>query len=195
VTVPSGRLLVLGSVIASVCTLAAAALYATWPDNSVALYLHERRNRDANIRALEWRIAQEPEENARSFFRAWLAEERGDLDRAIDGFRTLRDAVSPDSSLHLRSALRLGQAYGLKGQPDHELAVYQGLMARYPGPSRLSQATYHLRRGDKDQARRLLEEALARDARDGSLGQDRQMALSLRAGLGPVPSVKSSGSP
>lgn len=193
-TVVSRRWLVLASVVAVVSALA-AALYATWPDNSVGLYLHERRNREANIRALERRIAQEPEAHARSFLRAWLAEERGDLDAAIHGFRSLRDAVSPESPIHLRSALRLGLAYGLKGQPDQELAVYQGLMERYPGPSRLSQAMHHLRRGDKDQARRLLDEALAHDERDGSLGADREMARSLRGGLGPAPSGTSSGSP
>jgi tetratricopeptide (TPR) repeat protein len=174
------------SVAAVVCTIAAVTLYVTWPDNSLGVYLHERRNREANIRALESRIARESDPHSLSFYRAWLAEEQGDLGEAIQGFRSLRDAASPGSPLHLRSSLRLGLAYGLKGQSDEELTVYQGLMERYPGPSRLSQATYHLRRGDRDQARRLLDEALARDERDGSLGQDRQMALSLRAGLGPA---------
>jgi tetratricopeptide (TPR) repeat protein len=159
------------------------------------VYLHERRNRDANIRALEWRIAQEAEPHSQAFYRAWLAEERGDLDGAIRGFRSLQEGVSPDSPLHLKSSLRLGLAYGLNGQPDQELAAYQSLMERYPGASRLSQATYHLRRGDRDQARRLLDEALARDERDGSLGSDRDIARTLRSRLGAASDRNSSNSP
>ena len=162
----------------------AAAIYATFPDNAVGVYLHERRNRETNIRALEWRIAQEADPTDRTFYLAWLAEEKGDLNGAIRGFGSLRDGATPGTAFHLKSSLRLGLAYGRNRQPDLELAIYQGLMERYPGPSRLSQATYHLRRGEKEQARRLLDDALARDERDGSLGSERPFALSLRAGLG-----------
>ncbi len=192
-TATRGRML--AGIAVAVCVIAAALLYATWPDNSVGLYLHERRNREANIRALEWRITQEPEPHAQAFFRAWLAEERGDLDGAIHGFRELRDRVPPTSPLHLRSSLRLALAYGLSGQPEQELAIYRGLREWYPGPSCLSQAMYHLRRGDKDQARRLLDEALAHDERDQSLGSDRDLARSLRAGLGTASDLKSSRTP
>jgi tetratricopeptide (TPR) repeat protein len=195
VTVLPSPARVIVSSVAGACVIVGAWLYATWPDNSIGLYFHERRNREENIRALESRIAREADTHAKRFFGAWLAEERGDLDGAIHGFLSLRDAVSPDSPLHLRSALRLGLAYGLKGQLDQELAVYQGLMEKYPGPSRLSQATHFLRRGDKGQARRLLDEALGQDDRDGSLGPDREFALSLRSGLGPFPPGTSSGSP
>jgi len=173
----------------------AAAAWVTWPNNFAGVFLNERRNRGSNIRALEWRVTQETEPAGQAFFQAWLAEEKGDLDGAIRGFQSLRDGATPGTALHLKSSLRLGLAYGRNRQPDQELAIYQGLMARYPGPSRLSQATYHLRRGEKDQARRLLDDALARDERDGSLGSQRQFALSLRAGLGAAPSAKSSNVP
>ncbi len=162
----------------------AVMIYTTWPDNTVGVYLHERKNRKANIRALEWRVTQEVEPADLAFYQAWLAEEKGDLDGAIRGFQSLRDGATPGSAFHLKSSLRLGLAYGRNRQSDRELAIYQGLMERYPGPSHLSQAMYHLRRGEKDQARRLLDHALARDERDGSLGSERQFALSLRAGLG-----------
>jgi len=173
----------------------AATIHSTWPNNFAGVFLHERRNREANIRALEWRITQEAEPAGRAFYQAWLAEEKGDLDDAIRGFRSLRDAAPPGTRLYLTHSLRLGLAYGRNGQPDEELAIYQGLMGSYPGPSRLSQATYHLRRGGRDQARRLLDDALARDERDGSLGSQRQFALLLRAGLGQAPSNKSAVSP
>jgi len=163
---------------------AAVMLYATWPDNAVGVYLNERRNREANIRALEWRVTQEIEGADRDFFRAWLAEEKGDLDEAIRGFQSVRDGAAPGTAFHLKTTLRLGLAYGNNRQPDEELAVYQGLMARYPGPSRLSQAMYRLRRGEKEEALRLLDDALALDERDGSLGTQRDFALFLRAGLG-----------
>jgi hypothetical protein len=163
----------------------AVAVYATWPDNAVGVYVNERKNRAANIRALEWRVTQEIAGAEREFFRAWLAEERGDFDEAIRGFRSLRDGAAPGTDFHLKNALRLGRAYGRNRQADEELAVYQGLMERYPGPSRLSQALYRLRRGETDAARRLLDDALERDERDGSLGTQRGFALSLRAGLGP----------
>ena len=169
--------------------------YATWPDNAVGVYLHERRNREANLRALEWRMAQETEPTSHAFYQAWLAEEKGDLEGAIRGFQSLRDGTPGGSALYLKSSLRLGLAYGRNGQSDQELAVYEGLMERYPGQSRLSQATYHLRKGDRLRARRLLDDALAQDARDGSLGPDRQFAEYLRAGLGPAQGERPSSSP
>lgn len=156
----------------------------TWPHNALGVYLHERRNREANIRALAGRIARETDALERAFYQAWLAEERGELEEAIRGFQSLRDDTGADTTLRLRSALRLGLAYGANRQPDRELETYQGLMARHPGPSRLSQATYHLRRGEREQARRLLDDALARDETDGSLGADRSFAEYLRSGLG-----------
>jgi tetratricopeptide (TPR) repeat protein len=173
----------------------AATIHSTWPNNFAGVFLNERRNREANIRALEWRITQETESAGQAFYQAWLAEEKGDLEAAIRGFRSLRDAAPPGTRLYLTSSLRLGLAYGRNGQPDEELAIYQGLMGPYPGPSRLSQATYHLRRGERDQARRLLDDALARDERDGSLGSDRKFVLGLRAGLGPAPNDRSSSFP
>ena len=173
----------------------AATIHFTWPNNFAGVFLNERRNREARIRALEWRITRETDAAERAFYQAWLAEEKGDLEEAIRGFRSLRDATPPGTGLHLTSSLRLGLAYGRNGQPDEELAIYQGLMGPYPGPSRLSQATYHLRRGERDQARRMLDDALARDERDGSLGSDRKFVLGLRAGLGPAPNGGSSGSP
>jgi len=172
-----------------------ATIHSTWPNNFAGVFLNERRNREANIRALEWRITEETDPGGRAFYQAWLAEEKGDLEEAIRGFRSLRDAAPPGTGLHLTSSLRLGLAYGRNGQPDEELAIYQGLMGPYPGRSRLSQATYHLRRGERDQARRLLDDALARDERDGSLGSDRKFVLGLRAGLGPAPNDRSAGSP
>jgi hypothetical protein len=162
----------------------AVLIAATWPHNGLGVYLHERQNRAANIRALEGRIARETDALERAFYRAWLAEEKGDLEEAIRGFQSLRDDAGAGTALHLKSALRLGLAYGGNRQPDRELATYQALMDRYPGPSRLSQATYHLRRGERDQARRLLDDALARDEVDGSLGADRSLARHLRSGLG-----------
>lgn len=173
----------------------AATIHSTWPDNFAGVFLNERRNRTANIRALEWRIAQEADPTGRAFYEAWLAEEKGDFDEAVRGFRSLRDAAPPGTRLHLTASLRLGLAYGKNGQPDEELAVYQALMGLHPGPSRLSQATYHLRLGERDQARRLLDDALAQDERDGSLGPDRKFVLGLRAGLGPPRGDKPSGFP
>ena len=173
----------------------AATFYATWPDNVAGVFLNERRNREANIRALEWRIDRETDPTERTFYRAWLAEETGNLEEAIRGFRSLRDAALPDTELHLRSALRLGLAYGRNRQAEEELATYQRLMARHPGASRLSQATYHLRRGERDQARRLLDDALVRDDRDGSLGPQRGFALFLRAQLGAATENAPSHSP
>lgn len=170
----------------------AATVYLTWPNNALGVYLLERENRQANIRALEWRVSMETEPASRAFFQAWLAEEKGDLAQAIRGFQSLRDAARPGTPLHLRTSLRLGLAYGLNHEPERELAIYQALDGQYPGSSRLSQATFHLRRGEKEQARRALDEALDRDERDGSLGADRPFAQSLRAGLVPERRARSS---
>ena len=185
-TAKSRRLLGLAGLCMAVGMVGVAVMFAvTWPHNAVGVYLHERQNRAANIRALEWRIARETDALERAFYQAWLAEEKGDPEEAIRGFQSLRDDARSGTALHLKSALRLGLAYGGNRQPDQELATYQSLMKRHPGPSRLSQATYHLRRGEREQARRLLDDALARDEADGSLGADRSFAQHLRSGLGP----------
>ena len=170
----------------------AATVSLTWPNNALGVYLLERENRQANIRALEWRVSMETEPGSRAFFQAWLAEEKGDLAQAIRGFQSLRDAARPGTPFHLRTAMRLGLAYGLNHEPERELANYLALNDQYPGPSRLSQATFHLRRGEKEQARRALDEALDRDEQDGSLGADRPFAQSLRAGLAPERRERSS---
>ena len=170
----------------------AATVYLTWPNNALGVYLHEQENRQANIRALEWRVSMETDPTSRAFFQAWLAEEKGDLAQAIRGFQSLRDAARPGTPFYLRTSLRLGLAYGLNHEPERELATYQALNDQYPGSSRLSQATFHLRRGEKEQARRALDEALDRDERDGSLGADRAFAQSLRAGLVPERRARSS---
>lgn len=165
--------------------IAAIVTYVTWPANAVANYFYDRRNQHANIRALEWRVGAETDPLERRFYQAWLAEEKGDLKGAIRGFRSLRGEARPGTPLHLKSSLRLGLAYGLNRQPDRELHTYVALMKRYPGPSRLSQATFYMRQGDRHQARRVLDEALAQDEKDGSLGSQRGFAEYLRNGLGP----------
>ena len=170
----------------------AATVYLTWPNNALGVFLIERENRQANIRALEWRVSTETEPASRAFFQAWLAEEKGDLAQAIREFQSLRDAARPGTPFYLRTSLRLGLAYGLNHEPERELANYLALNDQYPGPSRLSQATFHLRRGEKEQARRALDEALDRDEQDGSLGADRPFAQSLRAGLVPERRERSS---
>ena len=170
----------------------AATVSLTWPNNALGVYLLERENRQANIRALEWRVSMETDPTSRAFFQAWLAEEKGDLAQAIRGFQSLRDAARPGTPFYLRTSLRLGLAYGLNHEPERELATYLALNDQYPGSSRLSQATFHLRRGEKEQARRALDEALDRDERDGSLGADRPFAQSLRAGLVPERRERSS---
>lgn len=189
------RWMILCFILGAALTGIAATIHVTWPNNFAGVFVNERRNRAANIRALEWRITQETDPSGRAFYEAWLAEEKGDLERAIRGFRTLRDAVPPGTGLYLTRSLRLGLAYGRNGQPDEELAIYQGLMGSYPGPSRLSQATYHLRRGEREQARRMLDDALKQDERDGSLGSERAFVRALRAGLGPAPNGGLLGSP
>ncbi len=163
----------------------AATAYLTWPNNVLGLYLHERRNRAANIHALEWRVSHETDPAYKTFYQAWLAEEKGDLSQAIRSFQSLRDAAIPGTEIHLRSSLRLGLAYGLNDEPERELALYLAMMDRYPGPSRLSQAFFYMRHGKRELARKTLDDALARDKEDGSLGSHRAFAQSLRAGLGP----------
>ena len=158
----------------------AVMTYLTWPANTLGNYVQDRRNREANIRALTLRIEREMDPLERRFYQAWLAEEKQDLQEAIRGFQTLAAETRPGTDLHLRSSLRLGLAYGLNHQPDQELATYRGLMDQYPGPSRVSQATFYLRQGDRDHARAVLDEALAQDVRDGSLGSDRHFAQYLR---------------
>jgi hypothetical protein len=160
-------------------------VYLTWPNNALGVFLHERENREANIRALKWRVSVETEATSRAFYQAWLLEEQGDLGEAIRRFQSLRDEARPGTLFHLRTSLRLGLAYGLNREPERELATYQALLVQYPGPSRLSQATFYLRHDEKDRARETLDEALAQDEKDGSLGTDRPFAQSLRAGLVP----------
>ena len=190
------RRLVVFVLLSSGLSVAAAAVttYATWPANAVANYFHDRRNQQANVRALEWRVGAETDPLERRFYQAWLAEEKGDLKGAIRGFHALRDDARPDTPLHLKSSLRLGLAYGLNRQPERELQTYLALMDRYPGPSRLSQATFYLRQGDRKQARRVLDEALAQDAKDGSLGSQRGFAEYLRGGVEPKEGSSSSPS-
>ena len=159
----------------------AVATYLTWPANTLGNYVRDRRNREASIRALTMRIQSEADPLERRFYQAWLAEEKQDLQGAIRGFQALRAETRPGTNLHLRSSLRLGLAYGQNHQPDQELAAYRALMDVYPGPSRLSQATFYLRQGNKEHARVLLDEALAQDEKDRSLGSDRQFAQYLRA--------------
>ena len=57
-------------------------------------------------------------------------------------------------------------------------------MNQYPGPSRLSQAAFYLRQGDRSRARALLDEALVQDEKDGSLGSDRRFAQRLQSMAG-----------
>lgn len=163
----------------------ALATYLTWPANTLGNFIWDRKAREANVRALEARIAAEPDTLQREFYQAWLAEEKGDLAGAIRRFQAVRDKARPGTPLHLHSWLRLGLAHGRNHDTERELATYKELMAQYPGAGRLSQATFHMRRGDRDRARAILDEALARDATDGSLGTDRGFAERLRSGLGP----------
>jgi tetratricopeptide (TPR) repeat protein len=174
-------------VVSSVLGLVGVAVmtYATWPANTLGNYILDRRNREANIRTITSRLDREADPLQRRFYQAMLAEEMGDLDGAIRGFKSLYDDAKPGTKLHLTSALRLGLAYGQNRQPEQELATYQALMPWYPGQSRLSQAVFHLRRGERERARILLDEALAQDETDGSLGSDRQFAQHLRAILEP----------
>jgi hypothetical protein len=161
----------------------AVVILVTWPNNAVADHVLIWRAQRELVRGLERRVAAEADPETRAYYQAWLAEERGDLPGAIRGFQALRDAAGPGTVLYLESSLRLGLVYGKNHDPGRELATYQGLMARYPGASRLSQATFHLRRGEQAPARRLLEDALAQDAEDGSLGQHRKLARVILNGI------------
>jgi tetratricopeptide (TPR) repeat protein len=158
----------------------AVMTYLTWPANVLGNYVRDRQNHEANIRALTMRIEREADPLERRFYQAWLAEEKHDLPGAIQRFQSLRTDTQPGTNLHLRSSLRLGLAYGQNHQPEQELATYRALMDLYPGPSRLSQATFYLRQGDREHARVILDEALTQDDRDGSLGSDRKFARYLR---------------
>jgi hypothetical protein len=169
------------------------ATYLTWPENSFGVFLHRRQLHRQNVRALEHRIAVESDTATRTFYQAWLEEENGDLAAAIQGFQAARDGARPGTQLHLNSSLRLGRAYGMDGESDRELAIYQGMMARYPGPSRVAQALFCLRRGERGAARLLLDQALERDARDGSLGPSRTLARSLRQGMANRPEEAPAG--
>jgi hypothetical protein len=173
--------------ISAVGTLATVGLvvYLTWPDNTIGDYVRIREGQRERIRALERRVAGESDPLVRRYYAAWLWEERGDIPEAIRGLLVLRDMATPGTQLHLHCMLRLGLAYGLNREPERELAVYRDLLARYPGASRLSQATYHLRRGEAAPARLLLREALARDAADRSLGSSRPMAQAILDGIRP----------
>ena len=164
----------------------AVTTYATWPANTLGNYLRNRQAHQQIILALERRTSTERDSLTREFYQAWLAEEKGNLAGAIQGFQSLREKTRPGTPLHLHSSLRLGLAYGLNRDLEQELATYQGLMDQYPGASRLSQATFYLRRGEAERARVLLDEALGQDEKDGSLGTSRRLAQDLRNGLGPV---------
>jgi tetratricopeptide (TPR) repeat protein len=159
------------------------AVYLTWPVNSLGANLKIRSNQARILRALEERIAREPDPLLRRFFEAWHAEEQGDLTGAIGGFRGVREATDEAGTLYVHASLRLGQSYGRNGEPDRELAVYQGLISRHPGASRLSQALFHLRRGERAEALALLETAVAQDAADGSLGHYAETARTMRDDL------------
>jgi len=164
----------------------AVTTYATWPANTLGNYLRNRQAHQQIILALERRTSAERDSLTREFYQAWLAEEKGNLAGAIQGFQSLREKTRPGTPLHLHSSLRLGLAYGLNRDLEQELATYQGLMDQYPGASRLSQATFYLRRGEAERARVLLDEALGQDEKDGSLGTSRRLAQDLRNGLGPM---------
>jgi tetratricopeptide (TPR) repeat protein len=164
----------------------AAATYATWPANTLGAYLRHRRAQQEIVRGLERLIAAEPDPLSREFYQAWLAEEKGDFTEAIRAFESLQVKAPPGTEFHLRTSLRLGLVHGENHEPERELATYRALMVRYPGPSLLSQTMFYLRQGQRDRARVLLDQALAQDARDGSLGRDRQFALMLRNGLNPA---------
>jgi len=155
----------------------------TWPDNSLGVYLQARQNQARIVRALETRIAREPDPLTQAFYRAWLAEEQGDLAGAIAGFESVRQGAPIEKPLHLHATLRLGQSVGRSGDPAREIEIYRSLMERHPGASRLGQIFFHLRRDERGPALYLLEEALAQDARDGSLGQYRQAAREIRDDL------------
>jgi tetratricopeptide (TPR) repeat protein len=187
-------LLVAGLAMGAGLAAIAAALFVTWPDNALGDHLQIHRNQAANVRGLQRLGATAGEPLVRAFYQAWLAEEAGHLPDAIRRFQAVADAAPPGSRLRCDALLRLGLAYGQDGQADRELATYRELMEQYPGQSRLSQAMFHLRRGERAHARTLLDEALTRDAQDGSLGADRSLAVQLHQGLR-AGEAKAAGSP
>ncbi len=156
------------------------ALILTWPQNSLGMYLRLRDDQAKIVRALELRAARESNPLERAFYRAWLAEEEGDVAGAIAGFREVQASADREGSLYVRATLRLGQSHGRNGDPERELAVYRSLLDRHPGASRLGQILFHLRRDERAEALALLEVALAQDTQDGSLGQYRQAAREIR---------------
>lgn len=155
------------------------AVWLSWPDNAVADHVSIWQGHRDMVRGLRARVAAEPDLEVKAFFAAWLAEEEGDIAGAIRGFESVRSRSRPGTQTYLVSTIRLGQAYGRNNDPVRELAVYRELLTDHPLASRLSQATFHLRRREVEAARALLLEALAQDARDGSLGEYRGMAQAL----------------
>ncbi len=162
----------------------AAAAYLTWPTNILGDYVRIWQAHQANIQSITRGMERLSDPRERRFYQAMLAEEKGDLVEAIRILRPLAEESEQGSPFRLKVTLRLGQAYGLKGDLEEELATYQALMRNYPGPSRISQAAFHLRRGDRQRAKILLDEALEQDTKDGSLGSDRRFAEHLRAVAG-----------
>jgi tetratricopeptide (TPR) repeat protein len=156
------------------------ALGITWPQNSLGSYLKSREDHAKIVRALENRVAGETDPVERAFYQSWLAEERGDLAGAIAGFQEVLGRTDPDGPLYVRATLRLGQTYGRNGEPERELAIYEGLIERHPGASFLGRIFFRLRRGERAEALALLEVALRRDAQDGSLGHYREVARQIR---------------
>jgi tetratricopeptide (TPR) repeat protein len=161
----------------------ALAVALTWPQNSLGGYLKSRENHNKIVRALEDRIAGETDPAERAFYQSWLAEERGELAAAIAGFQDVRDRTGRDGPLYVRATLRLGQSYGRSGDPERELATYEGLMERHPGAGLLGQIFFRLRRGERAEASALLDVALRRDAQDGSLGHYRDVARQIQNDL------------
>jgi hypothetical protein len=158
------------------------AVWLSWPENSVADYVHIWRAQRERVDGLRRRVAAEADPEVKAFYAAWLAEEQGDIAAAVRGFESVRSRSRPGSQGYLASTIRLGQAYGRSGDPARELAVYRSLLSDHPAASRMSQATFHLRRREFEAARRVLVEALEQDTRDGSLGGYRPMAQALLDG-------------
>lgn len=158
------------------------AVWLSWPENAVADYVHIWRAQRTLVDGLRRRVAAEANPEVKAFYAAWLAEEQGDIAAAVRGFESVRSRSRPGSQGYLASTIRLGQAYGRGGDPGRELAVYQSLLPDHPAASRMSQATFHLRRREVEAARRVLAEALEQDARDGSLGGYRPMAQAMLDG-------------
>jgi hypothetical protein len=154
-------------------------VWLSWPDNAVADYVSIWQGQRDMVRGLRARVAAETDLEVKAFFAAWLAQEEGDIAAAIRGFEAIRSRSRPGTSAYLVSTIRLGQAYGLNNETARELAAYQSLLPDHPAASRMSQATFHLRRREVESARDLLREALALDARDGSLGEYRDMAQAM----------------